>query len=203
MKKLSNIIACLTLVIPFSIIQPLNAALFTDINGAYIDLGDEGSVTGAGISLLWDMPRYFDNEKVLFYINSTFAYSINDKDKPKETVRTYVPLSAGFEYRHQMFQLPLYITGSAGAGVSYFEKQGPAHYGPYIDPSQTRIDSAFGPYTELMLGVNYVLSQNTAVFARGGYQMSLYDDDKVESPAGFQFTLGFRITISGSLKSYE
>lgn len=202
MKKLIIIIISATLTIPV-FLQPLKAAVLTDISGAYIDLGDEGSVYGAGLSFLWDMPRYFDNEKIFFYINSTFAYSVENKDEITETVRTYVPVSAGVEYRYQVLQIPLYITGSAGAGASYFEKQGPAYYGPYMDPSKTRIDTAYGAYADLMLGINYVLSRNAAVFGRGGYQISFYDEDNIESPAGFQFILGFRIPISGSFRSLD
>jgi len=203
MKKIIIINISLILMIPLLFIQPLKALILTDINGAYVDLGDEGSVSGAGISFLWDLPRYFDNEKIFFYINTMFTYSIKDRDEPDETARTYVPVSAGVEYRHQVLQIPLYITGSAGAGVSYFEKQGPVYYGPYMDPSKTQIDKAFGPYADLMLGLNYVLSGNIAFFARGGYQMSFYNEDNIESPAGLEFVLGLRIPISGSFRSFE
>lgn len=203
MKKLIIIIISLILIFPVVFIQPSGAAVLTDIDGTYIDLGDEGSVYGAGLSFLWDMPRYFDNERIFFYINTTFAYSVEDKDEITETVRTYVPVSAGIEYRYQILHIPLYITGSAGAGASYFEKQGPAYYGPFIDPSKTQIDTAYGVYADLMLGVNYVLSGNIAVFGRGGYQMSFYDEDNIESPAGFKCNLGFRIPIAGSFRSLE
>ncbi len=198
MKKIIIINAALLFMVSSIFIQPIKAELFTDINGTYIDLGSEGGVTGGGLTFLWDMPRFFDNDKVLFYINSTFAFSQKDKDKPKETLRTYMPISAGFEYRYRVLDIPLYVTGSAGAGASYFRKEGPLYVGPFIDPSKTQIDSASGPYGDFMLGLNYVLSQNVALFARGGYQISFYNNDKIESPSGFQFIAGLRIPISGS-----
>ncbi len=186
----------------FVVIQPLKAELFTDLNGAFIDLGSEGWVTGGGLTFLWDMPRLFDNEKVFFYLNSTYAVSQKDKGKPKETARTYIPVSAGFEYRYQVLEIPLYVTGSAGGGISYFRREGPLYIGPFMDPSQTQIDSDTGPYGDLMLGVNYVLSQNVAFFARAGYQISFYNNDKIESPSGFQFTTGVRIPIFGEHRDF-
>lgn len=196
MKKLTIINSIIMLMIFLSSIQPLNSAIFTDINGTYIDLGKEKSVYGGGVTFLWDMPDYFDSKNVLFYINSTFAYSNENKDEPAETVRTYVPASAGFELRYQILQIPLYITGSAGAGVSYFRKEGPAFYGPYMDPSKTSIDTAFGPYADVMFGLNYVMSQRIAVFAKGGYQRSFFDEENIETPAGFQFATGLRMAIT-------
>ncbi|PKL16509.1 MAG: hypothetical protein CVV49_15895 [Spirochaetae bacterium HGW-Spirochaetae-5] len=202
MKKIVIIISMLML-LPLMAVRHLQSALLTDINGVHIDLGDEGYVTGGGLSLLWDMPRYFDNERVYFYINSTFAFNVEKRDKPAETVRSYYPVSAGIEYRHHVTTMPLYITGSAGAGASYFRKEGPAYTGMFMDPSKTQIDSEFGPYCDIMLGVNFVLSQNTAFFARGGYQKSFYNDDLIESPSGMQFNLGFRIPISGNFKNLD
>jgi hypothetical protein len=203
MKKLQTITVLMLLALCLINIRPLQAALLTDINGVYIDLGDEGYVTGGGVSLLWDIPRYFDNERVYFYINSTFAFNIENKGEPAETVTSYYPVSAGIEYRHRVATMPLYITGSAGAGASYFRKEGPAYIGPYMDPSKTQIDSAFGAYGDIMLGVNFVVSQNTAFFARGGYQISSYNNNEIESPSGMQFTLGIRIPISGSFKNLD
>jgi len=196
MKKLIIINSIIILMISLSSIQPLNAAIFTDINETYIDLGKEKSVYGGGLTFMWDMPGFFDSKNVLFYINSTFAYSNENKDEPDETVRTYVPSSAGFELRYQILQIPLYITGSAGAGVSYFKKEGPVYYGPYMDPSKTQTDTAFGPYADVMLGLNYVMSQRIAVFAKGGYQRSFYNEENMETPAGFQFAAGVRIAIT-------
>ncbi len=201
MKKLTIINTALLLMVSLFFIQPLKADIFTDINGTIIDLGDEGTVTGGGLTFLWDMPRYFDNDKFFFYINSTIAVSVKDRDKQKETARTYIPLSAGFEYRYRVFDIPLYVTGSAGGGASYFKKEGPAYTGPFMDPSKTQIDTDFGPYGDLMLGLNYVFSQNIALFARGGYQTSLYNNDKIKSPSGFQFNSGIRIPIFGSHRS--
>jgi hypothetical protein len=202
MRKIVIIISIL-MILPIMSVRHLLAALLTDINGVNIDLGDEGYVTGGGLSLLWDMPRYFDNERVYFYINSTFAFNVKNKDKPSETVRSYYPVSAGIEYRYRVTTMPLYITGSAGAGASYFRKEGPAYFGSYMDPSKTQIDSAFGAYGDIMLGVNFVVSQNTAFFARGGYQMSSYNNKAIESPSGMQFNLGVRIPISGNFKSLD
>ena len=196
MKKLTIINTLLILMISLSSIQPLNAAIFTDINGTYIDLGKEKPVYGGGLTFLWDMPGYFDSKNVLFYINSTFAYSKKDKDEPTETVRTYIPTSAGFELRFRILQIPLYITGSAGAGVSYFKKEGPTYYGPYMDPSKTQTDTAFGPYADVMLGLNYVMYQHIAVFAKGGYQKSFFNEDNIETPAGFQFAAGVRFALT-------
>jgi hypothetical protein len=198
MKKLIIISTFLILITPLISIKSLNAILLTDINGVYTDLGEEGDVTGAGISLLWDMPRYFDEGKVFFYLNSTFAFSTENRDKPAETVRTYYPLSAGFEYRHQLTKQPLYVTGSAGAGASYFRKEGPVYSSGFMDPSKTRIDSAFGPYADVMFGINYVLSQNAAVSIKAGYQVSFYNEDIIDSPSGMQFTAGVRVPISES-----
>jgi len=203
MKKLTIINSIIIIMmISLSSIQPLNAAIFTDINGTYIDLGKEKSVYGGGLTFLWDMPDFFDSKNVLFYINSTFAYSNENKNEPAETVRTYVPTSAGFELRFQILQIPLYITGSAGAGVSYFKKEGPAYYGPYMDPSKTLIDTAFGPYADVMLGLNYVMSQHTAFFVKSGYQRSFYDEENIETPAGFQFATGVRIAITESYTNF-
>ncbi|PKL17080.1 MAG: hypothetical protein CVV49_12765 [Spirochaetae bacterium HGW-Spirochaetae-5] len=201
MIKITVINTVLLMIVSLFIIQPLKADILTDLNGTIIDLGDEGTVTGGGLTFLWDMPRYFDNDKVLFYINTTFAFSLKDKDKPKETVRSYIPVSAGFEYRYRVLNIPLYVTGSAGAGVSYFKKEGPLYIGSVMDPSKTQIDSDSGPYGDLMLGLNYVLSQNIALFARGGYQISLYNDDKIKSPSGFLFNTGVRIPIFGNHRS--
>jgi hypothetical protein len=138
---------------------------------------------------------YLDNEKVLFYINGTYAAGKDNEDSASEKVLTYVPVSAGFEYRHQVYTLPLYITGTAGAGVSYFEKE--------IKTSETRIHSAFGPYYSVMIGLNYVLSQHIALFAQTGYQASVYNNDEIDSPAGIQFRMGVRIPISGSHRSFD
>jgi len=201
MKKTAAIITSIIILVSILSAQPLKAALFIDINGEYIDLGDEGSVYGSGISFLWDMPRYFDNDKLLFYINSTYAYSSEYKDEPSETVRTYVPLTAGFEYRYRILPIPLYVTGSAGAGASYFKREGPVYYGPFMDPSKTQIDTAFGPYADVMVGLNYILTQNLSVSAKGGYQLSRYNEDNIESPAGLRFTAGLRYALSGGIRS--
>jgi len=178
-------------------IPPINAALLTDINGSYIDLGDEGSVSGGGLTLLWDMPRFFENDRILFYINSSYGYDKKDKDTPSEKVLTYVPLSAGFEFRYQIFQLPLYLTGSAGGGISYFKKEAPFE----LLPSYTKIDSTFGPYADFMIGFNYVFTQNAAIFVKTGYQKSFYNDDSITSPSGLLFTGGIRIPIFDSSRS--
>ena len=178
-------------------IRPISAAVFTDINGTIIDLGKEGVVRGGGITFLWGMPGFFDDEKVLLYINSSFARKPLSKDSTSENRNTYIPVSAGLEYRQQVYELPLYLTGSAGAGVSYFKKE----YPWALDPSKTHTDSDFGPYADIMAGFNLVMSQNLALYVKGGYQFSFYNEQAIKSPGGFHFNSGVRIPLTGGYKN--
>lgn len=197
MKKLTFIKSAVPLLISLLCIQAAYADIRTDINGTVINLGDEGFVRGGGISVLWDMPRFFDNEKVFLYISSSFNKNANNYNITTETRRTYIPSSAGFEYRHQISDIPLSFTGSAGAGVSYFRREDPSE----TEPSLTRTDSDYGPYADLMVGLNYILSQNFAVFVKAGYQISFYNENSINSPKGYQFSMGLRIPVTGNYRS--
>jgi len=178
---------------------PLNADVLTDIKGTYFDLGKNGSAYGGGLSLLWDLPRFFDKDKVLFYLNTSYAYGKKSNDQGTENKYIYAPVSAGFEYRYQMYNIPLYITGSAGGGVSYFRKENPA----VLSPSKTEIESAFGPYADFMIGLNYVLTQKAALFTEAGYHSSFYHNDNIDSPSGLMFSIGIRIPISGNFRNFD
>lgn len=202
MKKLTILNKLLLLLIPLVLIQPVNAALQTDIYGTYADLGKEGSGKGTGITFLWGLPDSFNIENVLFYMNSAFIYDKKNSSIYADTVRKYIPVSAGFEYRYQIYQMPLYLTASAGAGVSYFEKKVPDYNSLLSSTSVSTKYSASGPYTDFMIGLNYVLTQRFAVFAKGGYQKSFYSEDNIESPSGFQFTTGLRFSLSETNRNF-
>ncbi len=196
MKKLLLVNAALLIMSLFHAL-PLDAVIFTDINGTVIDLGKEGIVRGGGITVLWGMPLFFDEEKVLLYINSSFTGKPLNRDSASKNSRTYIPVSAGMEYRLQIYELPLYLTGSAGAGISWFKKE----YPRASDTSKTHTDTDYGPYADLAAGFNLVLSQNLALFAKGGFQISFYNEQAIKSPAGYQFHSGLRIPLSGEFRS--
>jgi len=199
MKKTYILHPVLILTVTLLLLQPLQAALITDIDAIWIDLGKEKSVNGGGLSLLWDMPRYFDDERILFYINTTYASNKKDHDDGTETTRSYLPVTFGVEYRHQILEVPLFITGTAGAGFSYFKRESPSYEIP-LDTSKTVTDSASGAYTDFMIGLNYITTQNTSIFIKSGYHKAFYSDDTIESPAGFQFAAGFRFPLSGTFR---
>ncbi len=199
MKKSYILQPLFILFVTLLLLQPLHAVLITDIDAIWIDLGKEKSVNGGGLSLLWDMPRYFDEERILFYINTTYASDKKNHSDGTETVRSYLPVTFGVEYRYQIFQIPLYITGTAGAGYSYFKRESPSYELP-LDTSKTVTDSASGAYTDFMIGLNYITTNNTSIFVKSGYHKAFYNDDTIESPAGFQFAAGFRFPLSGTFR---
>ena len=198
MKKIIILNTSLILLISLYFIQPLKSAIFIDAGGTYMNPVDKNSVQGGGITVLWDMlPHYFDNEKVLFFINSTYTSSVENRDKESEIRRAYIPVSAGIEYRYPLFQMPLFITGTAGCGVSYLKIDSPSK----DNSSDTQTESAFGPYADLMIGLNYILTQDLSLYAKGGYELSYYRNNELESPKGFQMNAGVRIPVFGNYKS--
>jgi len=191
-------------VIACTLFTPLNGAVFTDIYGTHVRLGDEGPLNGPGLTVLWDGLKNWNVKNVLLFADLYGASSKEDEDEPVETTRFYAPLTAGAEYRYMAFSFPLYLTVSAKGGAVYYRKEGPKQYGPYTDPSSTGTFNETGAYCAADFGLLLVLSQQFSLIMRAGYQQPFGLGDAVEDSAGgMQYSIGIRYTFSGFSRSLD
>ncbi len=180
------------------------SALVMDLYGIYIGTGDEGDLTGGGITL--SSGSFFDRytNDINLYFSLYAAGSVENKDEPTEETRLFIPAIIGLRYMYPAGILPLRYEFSAGAGPACMIKQGPEKYGAFIDPSDTRTDTGFGPSIEVLAGINYRLNQNVAFFLNGGYHFTKFYSDYIASNAsGFQLSFGIRMTLSGKGKELD
>ncbi len=169
-----------------------------DAFGVMADNGDEKIQHGGGLSLAWDVLRRFDIGNTFLIVSAYASTGIEDRETPTETSRISAVALAGVQYRQPVSSLPLFITASALAGSAYLTRSEPAHYGPYIDPSETDTIDAFGFAASFRLGVLAVCTQRISLFAECGYGAYLMGGDYGdESIGGWQAFAGARFTISG------
>ena len=182
---------------------PVKGALFTSLHGTSVNLGEEGTLFGGGVSLSGMLPSRFMLPNFYPYADTAILTSVEDQGNPSETVRIYAPFSAGLSYSHRLFADRLFATAAGEAGLYYFRKEGPKQYGAYTDFSQTETINTWGPRGSINIGLLFILSQRTALFARAGYGTSLFSDERVEEGflSGFCFRAGIRMTVSGKNRS--
>ncbi len=196
-----------SLIIVCILFSPLNGAVFTDIYGTHVTLGDEGELNGPGLTVLWDGLKNWNVENIFLLVDMYGASSIENENEPAETTRFYAPLTAGAEYRYLAFSLPLYLIVSAKGGAIYYRKEAPEQYGPYTDPSSTEAFNETGAYCAADFGILWIISQNFSFIMKAGYQQPFGLGSAIEDTAGgMQYSVGFRYTLSGyhrSLNYYE
>lgn len=180
------------------------SSVFLDITGIYTDTGTNGNLPGIGLTVNSAAPleQYLDNTKL--YVSLYAAGISKNRGNPSEEDITFLPLAAGVRYSYPVMNIPLFLELSAGAGAAFMMRQGPEHYGPYTDQSETRTDIGVGIHFELLAGVNYRISQPVAVMFQGGYHFTRFFSSRLPSDAsGWQFNLGISCTISGKGKELD
>lgn len=180
------------------------SAVLFDFYGVYSYLGDEGGVQGVGFTFAGNnfMDKYWDNTGL--YFSTSAAGSIENQDEPTEETRVFIPAVIGLRHMRSLMKMPLFWELSAAGGMAYFIKQGPEKYGVFIDPSETRTDTATGPHFELLAGMNYRFNQDFALFINTGYHLTRFNSDNISSNAsGLQLSFGIRATLSGNAIELE
>jgi hypothetical protein len=204
--KFKYILCCAVFVLCFCF--PFNAepAVLLDIYGIYANIGDEGNVTGAGLTV---NSNYFFNrykDDLGPYFSFYAARRVDDMNRPQEEVTLFMPAIIGLRYTFPSSQKQVRYEFSAGGGGAYIIKQGPKHIGTYIDASKSDTDKGFGPYAEILAGVSYQFIQNFAFFINGGYHYARFNSDNIgDNASGIQVSFGIRWTVSGrgiDLNSY-
>ncbi len=189
----------LLLLISIAILLPTPAAasVFMDISGGYTLAGDAKNGWGMGIGFYLDfLPQ------TSFFVRSSMSTTLEDPGAPAETVHGYIHSTAGIQYRHPVTRFPLYVTGAAGAGMSYVYRSQPKKYGPYTDFSETEVVDDRGFCVGMWVGLLYFLTQRVSFFAEIGGHWSNYNNDYAdEKVRGGQFLLGARFTLAGANRS--
>lgn len=179
----------------------MNASLY----GTSFKLGNEGTLYGGGLMISGPLPVRNILPGINTFFNSAFTSKLENANEPEETVRLYIPFTAGFEYSRQIMSSRAYALFSGGIGAYYFRMERPKHYGTFINYSETETINTWGPLGTVNLGGLYVLNQRAAFFLNAGYGISYFHEKRIEDtfPAGYCLNAGIRIAITGKNRSLD
>lgn len=195
----------LTVLLLISFTAVSEARMDVSLYGTSFKLGDEGTLYGGGLMISAPVPVRNLLPGINIYFDTAFTSKLDDADEPEETLRLYIPFSAGLEYSYQIMSSRTYALFSTGIGAYYFKMDRPKHYGAFINYSETETINTWGPLGTINLGFLYVLSQRTALFLNAGYRISYFDEKRIEDtfPAGYCLNAGVRIAITGKNRSLD
>lgn len=196
-KKIIILVQLLLPVIFISITVPAYSAVSLNLETGVCFAGDAGTLWGGELAGLWNIyPELAVN------VSSSYFGSREDGGTAAEKTNGICGLTAGVQYMYQVSTLPLYWTGTAAAGGSYYYEQGPKMYGPYSDPSVTETTADPGIMFYAGTGILYHLSQFFSLTCDIGYSQSFFFGDFKDSyTGGVRILAGVRIVISGENRS--
>ena len=196
-KKIIILIQILLPALFISMTEPVNAAVSLNLEAGPYFAGDAGTLWGGELAGLWNI-----SPELAVNVSSSYFGSREDGGTAAETVKGICGLTAGVQYMYQVSTLPLYWTGTAAAGCSWYYEQGPKKYGPYSDPSVTETTDDPGIMFYAGTGILYHLSQILSLTCDIGYSQSFFFDNFKDSyTGGVRILAGVRFVISGENRS--
>lgn len=175
-----------------------HASLYADFYYVYTQAGNEGYVQGMGITVTNDLPYVLNLTRAMWYVSSSLSYGQKDADKPSNTSRFLLPITAGVYSDYTFSSYPFKVAGGIGCGAVYIRKYTPKHYGPYIDFSQTDILSNIGPRVEVIAGIYHIITQKISFFVKAGYHWTWFDAQYIENTIhGIIINCGLQLTLQG------
>jgi len=179
----------------------VRASVYGDTYYTYTCADGEGYLHGLGITVTNDLPVVFNIRNAMWYVSSSLSYGQKDANRPWNTSRLLLPVTAGLYSEYTFSSYPFKVGGGAGCGAVYIRKYTPKHYGPYMDFSQTEVHNAIGPRIEAIMGIGYIITQKTSFFIKAGYQLSWFDAQYIEkNTSGYMIHCGLQWTLQGTNK---
>lgn len=177
----------------------LNAAYSGSLIGNQLLTKDEGTLYGGGINIKNDFPQKFGLRNTFLIADLFAASNRENKDEQNEITRFYAPLSAGLEYRYQLFRTNFYVVPSLSAGLAYYKLMKPKKFDYFYDYSQTDTQTGIAPYTAANVSILWIASQKYLFSISAGYESPL-SSSKASGLKGFMFTASIGYNFSGRNK---
>lgn len=192
----SKILFALTIILLCTLSFELNAAYSGSLFGNQLLTKDEGTLYGGGINIRNDFPQKFGIQNTFITADLFAASSRTNKGEYNEVTRFYAPLSAGLEYRYQLFRTNFYIVPSFSAGLAYYKLMKPKKFGYFYDYSQTETQTGIATYAAANASILWIASQKYMFAISAGYESPMFSS-KASGLKGFMFTASIGYNFSG------
>ena len=192
----SGIFFALTITLFCTLSFELKAGYSGSLFGNQLLTKDEGTLYGGGINVKNDFPQKFGIRNTFITADLFAASSRENKGKHDEITRFYAPLSAGLEYRYQLFRTNFYVVPSLSAGLAYFKIMKPKKFDYFYDYSQTDTQSGISPYAAVNASILWIASQKYLFSISAGYESPMFSS-KASGLKGFMFTASIGYNFSG------
>ena len=193
----SKILFALTITFLCVLSFELNAAYSGSLFGNQLLTKDEGTLYGGGINIRNDYPQKFGIRNTFITADLFAASSRENKGEHDEITRFYAPLSAGLEYRYQLFKTNFYIVPSLSAGLAYFKIMKPKKFGYFYDYSQTETQTGIATYAAANASILWIASQKYMFAISAGYESPI-SSSEASGLKGFMFRASIGYNFSGN-----